>query len=79
MRTVVVAGLLSHYCFCCYSLNASEVGDWQRILLLHDYNTRMVVIGVSLLGLAAGLVGVYAVLRGRALLGDTVSHAAYQV
>lgn len=46
-----------------------------RVLTLQDYNTRVVVIGVSLLGLAAGLIGCFMLLRERALLGDALSHA----
>jgi len=44
-------------------------------LLLVDWNTRVVVLGTAMLGLAAGVVGTFLVLRKRALLGDTVSHA----
>lgn len=40
------------------------------------YNTAIVLVGVSLLGASAGLVGSFAVLRGRALLGDALAHAA---
>jgi manganese/zinc/iron transport system permease protein len=47
-----------------------------RVLLLHDYNTRVVIIGTTLLGLAAGLVGTFLLLRKRALLSDTLSHAS---
>lgn len=39
-------------------------------------NTAYVITGAALLGLAAGLVGAFGVLRRRALLADTVSHAA---
>ena len=46
-----------------------------RVLTLRDYNTRVVVIGVSGLGLAAGLIGCFMLLRERALLGDALSHA----
>ena len=46
-----------------------------RVLALRDYNTRVVVIGVSLLGLAAGVIGSFLLLRKRALLGDALSHA----
>lgn len=51
---------------------------WQellRVLTLQDYNTRVVIIGATLLGLAAGLVGTFLLLRKRALLSDTISHA----
>ena len=44
-------------------------------LLLVDWNTRVVVSGTSVLGLASGVVGSMLVLRKRALLGDVVSHA----
>ncbi len=41
-----------------------------------DYNTLVVLAGVSVLGACAGLVGTFAVLRRRALTGDAVAHAA---
>lgn len=41
------------------------------------YNTAVVLAGSSLLGAAAGLIGSFAVLRRRALLGDALAHAAY--
>ncbi len=47
-----------------------------RVLLLQDYNTRVVIVGTTLLGLAAGLVGTFLLLRKRALLSDTLSHAS---
>jgi manganese/zinc/iron transport system permease protein len=40
------------------------------------YNTFIVLLGVALLGTGAGLVGSFAVLRRRALLGDALAHAA---
>jgi len=49
--------------------------QWRRVLLLEDYNTRVVVTGTSLLGLAAGMVGSFTLLRKRALTGDALSHA----
>ncbi|MGD9217476.1 MAG: metal ABC transporter permease, partial [Desulfobacteraceae bacterium] len=52
--------------------------SWQellRVLTFQDYNTRVVIIGATLLGLAAGLVGTFLLLRKRALLSDTISHA----
>lgn len=45
------------------------------ILTLQQYQTRVVVIGASLLGAASGLVGSFLLLRRRALLADTLSHA----
>jgi manganese/zinc/iron transport system permease protein len=43
--------------------------------LLGSYNTRVVLLGVCLLGMAAGLVGVYMLLRRRSLMADATSHA----
>lgn len=40
------------------------------------YNTLVVLAGCALLGLAAGTVGAFALLRGRALVADAVGHAA---
>lgn len=50
-------------------------GEIARTLTLADYNTRIVVIGAALLGLAAGVVGTFAYLRKRAMVGDALSHA----
>ncbi|MEM6469367.1 MAG: metal ABC transporter permease [Planctomycetota bacterium] len=47
-----------------------------RVLLLRDYNTRVVVLGVAMLGGASGLVGSFMLLRKRALLGDALAHAS---
>ncbi len=49
--------------------------NWMRVLLLRDYNTRVVVLGTTLLGLAAGVIGSFTLLRKRALMGDALSHA----
>ncbi|MEZ6078724.1 MAG: metal ABC transporter permease [Pirellulaceae bacterium] len=46
-----------------------------RIVWLRDYNTRIVLLGTVLLGLAAGQLGVYLLLRRRVLIGDAISHA----
>lgn len=69
--------------FCCLAagtcqantVTSSEQSTWQRVLWLQDYNTQVVVIGTSLLGLAAGWVGSFTLLRRRALMGDALSHA----
>lgn len=44
--------------------------------MIPAYNTAIVLAGCGLLGLAAGAVGCFALLRGRALLADAVGHAA---
>ena len=49
--------------------------ELMRVLLLEEYNTRVVVLGVMALGLASGLIGTFLVLRKRALTGDALSHA----
>jgi manganese/zinc/iron transport system permease protein len=52
-----------------------ELADWWRVLLLQDYNTRIVLMGALLLGCASGVIGTFALLRRRALVGDAASHA----
>ncbi|SFI28593.1 metal ABC transporter permease [Planctomicrobium piriforme] len=47
-----------------------------RVLLLQDAQTRIVLVGTVLLGICGGLVGVFMLLRKRALIGDVVGHAA---
>ena len=47
-----------------------------RVLLLRDYNTRVVLLGTMLLGTTAGWVGGFMLLRRQALVGDVVSHAS---
>ena len=49
--------------------------QWRRVLRLEDYNTRVVVGGTTLLGVAAGVIGSFTLLRKRALMGDALSHA----
>ncbi len=52
---------------------------WQQIrsvVMLEDYNTRVVILGVAMLGIAAGLVGSFTLLRKRALMGDALAHAS---
>ncbi|MCB9285020.1 MAG: metal ABC transporter permease [Lewinellaceae bacterium] len=46
-----------------------------EFLSLSDPNVRLVVLGTTLLGAGAGLVGVFTLLRKRALLGDAVAHS----
>lgn len=41
-----------------------------------QYNTAVVLVGTSLLGACSGMIGSFAVLRQRALLGDALAHAA---
>lgn len=50
--------------------------DLLRLLTLQDANTRVVLLGTTALGVASAVVGSFAVLRRRSLLGDAVSHAA---
>ncbi len=56
------------------------IGTWWddliRLLTLRDANTRVVLLGTGVLGLAAGVIGSFAVLRKRSLVSDAVAHAA---
>lgn len=47
---------------------------WE-VFRLVDYNTRLVVLSTTLLGLSSGVVGSFLLLRGRSLMGDAISHA----
>lgn len=58
-----------------HSLQWPTVSELGGVLLLREYNTRVVVLGVTCLGLACGVVGSFVLLRKRALLGDAISHA----
>ncbi len=53
--------------------------SWRELFETHTFrggfNTNVVLVGTMLLGLAAGVVGVFALLRKRALLTDALSHA----
>lgn len=63
---------------CVLVLLAAGTGFRERLsslLLFEHYNTRIVLLGATLLGLAAGLVGCFTLLRRRALVGDALSHA----
>ncbi|MEO0586257.1 MAG: iron chelate uptake ABC transporter family permease subunit [Planctomycetota bacterium] len=52
---------------------ATEVAD--VLLLRAGHNTNVVILGTALLGVAAGIVGVFALLRKRSLVADALSHA----
>lgn len=47
-----------------------------RLATFQDYNTWAPLATTAVLGATAGVVGVFLVLRGRALVGDVVGHAA---
>lgn len=52
------------------------MNDLLRLLTLQDPSTRTVLLGAALLGIAAGVVGCFTLLRRRALVGDALAHAA---
>ena len=52
-----------------------SIHDVLNVLFLQSYNTRIVVAGTTLLGLACGIVGAFLLLRKRSLMGDALSHA----
>lgn len=64
------------------SVSAGQ-SDWPsaelvwKVLTLREYNTRQVVIATILLGVTAGLVGTFLLLRRRSLMGDALSHATF--
>ncbi len=46
-------------------------------MIFSDYTFLHIFLGSSLLGITAGVLGVFATLRGHSLLGDAISHAAF--
>lgn len=46
-----------------------------RLITLADFNTRVVVLGITALGTACGVIGSFMLLRKRSLMADAVSHA----
>ena len=53
------------------------LADFVHVLTFQSgHNTAVVLAGVTLLGVAAGTVGTFALLRRRALMSDALSHAA---
>lgn len=62
--------------FFAHSADAAGVGSaLRRTFSARDYNTRVVMSGTGLLGIACGVVGTFMVLRKKALFGDAISHA----
>ncbi|NUQ64760.1 MAG: metal ABC transporter permease [Pirellulales bacterium] len=55
---------------------AGIVDQFLRVASLRDYNTRVVLLGTTLLGVSAGVVGTFMLLRRRSLMGDVVAHAS---
>jgi manganese/zinc/iron transport system permease protein len=51
-------------------------GDLLGAISFASYNTRIVLLGASLLGMAAGVIGTFLLLRRKALIGDVVGHCA---
>ncbi len=52
-----------------------HLSELWEIISLQNYNTRLVVLSTTALGIAAGLIGSFLLLRKRSLMGDTLSHA----
>ena len=76
-KSFMTGGLCSIFAMGTPSLAAASTGgeDFLRILLLQDFNTRVVVAGAMLLGAVGGVVGTFLLLRRRALMGDVMGHA----
>lgn len=51
---------------------AEEITD---VAFLKTYNTRLVVISATCLGIAAGIVGAFLLMRKRSLMGDALAHS----
>lgn len=49
--------------------------DFLEVISLANYNTRLVILSTSILGIASGSIGSFLLLRKRSLIGDAISHA----
>ncbi|MCA9053673.1 MAG: metal ABC transporter permease [Planctomycetaceae bacterium] len=58
------------------AIETQSASSWWRLVTFQDYNTWVPLVATALIGLSAGVVGTFLVLRGRALVGDVVGHAA---
>lgn len=65
----------THYNALLVLADTSSSNEFPSEPFIH-YNTLLVLAGTGLLGMVAGIVGAFAVLRRRALMGDALSHAA---
>ncbi len=57
------------------SMDWPAAAQWRRVVFLQDHNTRVVLAGTAMLGIAAGVIGSFTLLRKRALMGDALSHS----
>lgn len=78
LRQLLLIALLSLSCSnSAFATEAIETrSSLMRVLTLQDYNTRIVFLGTSLLGISGGIVGVFMLLRKRSLIGDVIGHSA---
>jgi len=53
-------------------ITGSDILD---VAFLQNYNTRLVVLSTTLLGITSGIIGTFLLLRKRSLMGDALSHA----
>ena len=56
-------------------LSAPTLEEIADVALLRNYNTRLVILSTTSLGIAAGIVGAFLLLRKRSLMGDALAHA----
>ncbi len=57
------------------SVEWPSAGEILRVATLRNYNTRLVVLSTTVLGITSGLIGSFLLLRKRSLMGDVLSHA----
>lgn len=75
MSRALIAGVVSMLAAVAEAADGFSADGWWHALSMQDYNTRVVAISVALLGASCGAVGVFMVLRRKALFGDAISHA----
>ncbi len=72
---ICFAGFLLTVPMCAFAQDDAGGSELWRVVSLRDYNTRVVVAGTAMLGMASGIAGTFLLLRKRSLLSDAVSHA----
>ncbi|MEM1165500.1 MAG: iron chelate uptake ABC transporter family permease subunit [Planctomycetota bacterium] len=78
-----MSGLLHHTHSASNATSITDLtGEWpsvaevvETLTFQSGFNTNLVIAGTTLLGLAAGIIGVFAMLRKRSLMTDALSHA----
>lgn len=73
--TMIIFLCSSLFCMASPAAWLPDAETFLRVFSLRDYNTRIVLLGVTILGVASGITGTFLLLQKRSLLSDTISHS----